>query len=141
MAMPFSTEIRVTAPTTAPTVTAQMTQPEIGTFVPPITTGVPVSTSVPTSPNPQVRTRFDDRVLNMQIFSKDQPYIMPASMMENLHNNHAFTEHANPFTQFNSHSPSSSSVFGRNAPPALTTKSMMFFRQQMDEINHEMVNF
>jgi hypothetical protein len=41
---------------------------------------------------------------------------------------------------FNSHSPSSSSVFGRNAPPALTKKSMMLIRQQMDESNHEMVN-
>jgi len=65
---------------------------------------------------------------------------MPTSMMVNFHNNHAFTEHANPFTPFNTHSPSSYSVFGRNAPPALTTKYMMLFRQQMDESNHEMVN-
>jgi len=67
---------------------------------------------------------------------------MPTSMMENLHNNPAFTEHANPFTPFNTHSPSSSSVFGKNAPPAFTTKSMMLFRKQMDhESNHDMVNF
>jgi hypothetical protein len=50
MAMPVSTEMGVTAPI----VTAQMTQPEIGTFVPPFTAGVPVSTNVPTS-NPKVR--------------------------------------------------------------------------------------
>jgi len=61
-------------------------------------------------------------------------------MMENLHNNPAFAEHANPFTPFNTHSFSSSSVFGRNAPPVLTIESMMLFRQQMDESNHEMVN-
>jgi len=140
MAMPVLTEMGVTAPTTAPTVTAQMTQPEMGTFVPPITASVPVSTSVLTSPSLQVRTRFDDRVINTQKFSKDQPYGMPTSIMANLHNNRAFTEHANPFTPFNSHSPSSSSVFGINAPPALTIESMMLFRQQMDETNHEMVN-
>jgi len=50
------------------------------------------------------------------------------------------TDHVNPLTSFNTHSPSSSSVFGRNALPALTTKSMMMFRKQMDERNHEMVN-
>jgi len=112
----------------------------MGAFVPPFIVGVHVSTSVPTYPNPQVRARFDDRVINMQNFSKDQPYGMPTSMMENLHNNPAFIEHVNPFTPFNKHSPSSSNVFGRNASPALTTKSMMLFMQQMDESNHEMVN-
>jgi len=103
MVMPVSTEMGVTAPTTTPTVTAQMTQPEMGTFVPPFTAGVHVSTSVPSSPSPQVR--------NTQNFSKDQPYGMPTSMMANLHNNPAFTEHANPFTLFNPHSPSSSSFW------------------------------
>jgi len=61
MAMPVLTEMGVTAPTTAPNVTDQMTQPEMRTFVPPFTAGAPVSTSVPSSPSPQVRTRFDDR--------------------------------------------------------------------------------
>ena len=140
MALLVSTEMGVAAPTTALTIAAQMTQPKMGTFVPPFIVGVHVSTSVPTSPNPQVRARFDDTVINMQNFSKDQPYGMPTSMMANLHNNPVFTEHANPFTPFNKHSPSSSSVFGRNASPALTTESMMLFRQQMDETNHEMVN-
>ena len=140
MAMPVSTEMGVTTPTTTLIVTAQMTQPEMETFAQPFTAGVLVSTSVPTSPNPLVRTRFDDRVINKQNFSKDQPYYMPTSMIENLHNNPAFTKHANPFTSFNPHSPSSSSVFGRNAPPALTTKSMMLFRQQINKSNHEMVN-
>jgi len=37
MAMPISTEMGIVAPTTATTVTAQMTQPEMGTFVPPFT--------------------------------------------------------------------------------------------------------
>jgi len=77
----------------------------------------------------------------MQNLSREQPYGMPTSMMANLHNNaSAFADHANPFTPFNTHRPSSSSIFGRNAPPALTTKSMMSLRQQMDESNHEMVN-
>lgn len=68
-----------------------MTQPEMGTFVPPFTAGVAVSTSVHTSPNPQVRTRFDDRVINTLNFSRDQPYGMPTSMIVNLHNIPAFT--------------------------------------------------
>jgi len=40
----------------------------------------------------------------------------------------------------NVHSPSSSSIFGRNTLPTLTTDSMNLLRQQMDESNHEMVN-
>jgi len=121
------TEMGVAAPTTTP-----ITQPKMGTFVPPFTTVVPMFTSVPTSPNPQVRTRFDDRVIYMQNLSRDQSYGMPTSMMKNLHNILSFTKHANPFTPFNMHSPSSSSVFGRNAPPALTTEYMMLSRQQID---------
>jgi len=70
----------------------------------------------------------------------NQPQGMPTSMMENWPNNPALTEHANPFTLFNIHSLSSSSVFDRNALQALSTESMMLFRQQMDEIYHEMVN-
>jgi len=53
MAMPVSTEMGVIAPTIAPITTAALTQPEMGTFVPPFTVGVPVSTSIPASPNPQ----------------------------------------------------------------------------------------
>jgi hypothetical protein len=97
--------------------------------VPPFSTGVPVSTSVPTSPNSQVRTRFDDRVINTQNFSRDQPYSMLTSMMTNLHNISAFIEHANPFTPFNTHIPSSSSVFGTSTLPALTIEFMMLFRK------------
>jgi len=44
------------------------------------------------------------------------------------------------FTTHNIHSPSSSSIFGRNTLPVLTTDSMNLLRQQMDENNHEMVN-
>ena len=54
--------------------------------MPPFTVDVPVSTSVPTSPNPQAMTRFDDRVINTHNFSRDQPYNMPTSMMANSHN-------------------------------------------------------
>ena len=111
MPMSVSTEMGVTAPTTASTVTTQMTRPEMGTFMPPFTVGVSMSTSVPTSL----------RVINTHNFSRDQPYGMPTSMVTNLHNIPAFTEHANPFTPFNTHSPSSSSVFGRSTLPALTT--------------------
>jgi len=120
MAMPLSIDMEVTAPTTAPTVIAQMTQPEMGTFVPPFTARVPVTTSVPTSPNPQVKTRFEDRLINIENSSRDQPYGMPTSMMEKLHNIPAFIEHANPFTPFNTHSPSISCGFGRSALPAFT---------------------
>jgi len=52
----------------------------------------------------------------MQNFSKDKPYGMPTSMMEKFHNDPAFIEHTKPFRAFISHSPSSSSVFARNAP-------------------------
>jgi hypothetical protein len=65
---------------------------------------------------------------------------MPTSMTANLHNVPEFTKHANPYTPFNTHNLLSSSVFGRSALPALTTESMMLFRKQMDESNHEMVN-
>jgi len=140
MAMSVSTEMGVTTSTIAPTITAPMMKPKMGTFVPSFTAGVPVSTSIPASPNPQVRDRFDDRDLNMQNFSKDEPYGIQTSMMENLHNNHVFIGHENPFTPFNTHSPSSFSIFGINAPPALTTKSMMLFTQQMDKSNHKMVS-
>lgn len=110
--MSVSTKMGVTAPTTALTVTAltvtaQMTQPENGTFVPPFNVGVPVSTSVTTSP----------RVINTQNSSRDQPYGKPTLMMENFHMIPTFTEHANPFTPFNRHSPSSSSIFGKSTLP------------------------
>jgi hypothetical protein len=136
MAMPVLTEIEVTAPTT----TATMTRPKIGTFVPPFTTGVPVSNSVPMYPNPQVRPRLDDRYITIQNLFREQPYGLPNSMMENLHNNVSASADHYPFTPFNTHSPSSSSVFGKSAIPALTTEFMMLFRRQMDESNHEMVN-
>jgi len=65
---------------------------------------------------------------------------MPTSMMENVHNSaSAFSNQANPFTMHNIHSPSSSSIFGQNTLPSLTTDSMNLLRQQMDENNHKMV--
>ncbi|KEH22346.1 hypothetical protein MTR_7g444810 [Medicago truncatula] len=70
MAMPVLTEMGITVPTTAPTVTTQMTPPEMETFVPPFTIGVPVSTSVPTSLNPQLADRdmaqLADRVRHVE---------------------------------------------------------------------------
>lgn len=65
---------------------------------------------------------------------------MQTSMMENLHNISAFIEKEYPVTPYNTHSPSSSSVFGKNAPLVLTKEFMMLYRQQIDERNHEMVN-
>jgi len=47
MAMPVSTEMGVTAPTTTPTITAQMTRPEMGTFVQPFTAGILVTPRFP----------------------------------------------------------------------------------------------
>ena len=90
--------------------------------MPPFTSGVPVSTSVPTSPHPQVIPRLDDRYITMQSVSLEQPYGMPTLMMENFHNNvSASVDHVNLFTSFNTHSPSSSTVFGISSLPALTT--------------------
>jgi len=66
---------------------------------------------------------------------------MQTSMMANVHNSaFAFADEANPFTMHNKHSPSSSSIFGRNTLPPLTTDSMNLLRQQMNESNHEMLN-
>ena len=137
LAMPVSTEMGVTVSTTVATVT----QPDMGTFVPPFTAVRPVSSSILISPNPQVRARLDDRFITMQNLSREQPFGMPTSMMASLHyNTSMFAEPANPFTPYNAHSPSSSNIFGRNAPPALTTESMMSLLQQMDDSNHEIVN-
>jgi hypothetical protein len=62
-------------------------------------------------------------------------------MLGNVHNSaSAFADQANPFIMHNIHSPSSSSILGRNTLPLLRTNSMNLFRQQMDESNHEMVN-
>jgi len=55
--------------------------------VPPFTAGVTVSTSVPTSPHPQVRPRIVDRFITMQSLSREQPYGMTTSMTTNFHNN------------------------------------------------------
>jgi hypothetical protein len=77
------------------------------TSVPLFTASVPVSTSVPTSPHPQVRPRLVDRYITLQNLSTEQPYGMPTSMMENLHNNaFASADHINLFTPFNTYSPS-----------------------------------
>jgi hypothetical protein len=141
MTMPISTEIGVTAPLTASTTASPMTQPKMGIFVPPLTAGIPVSTSIPKSPHPKVRARLDGRFITVQNLSREQPYGMPTSMMANLHNiASTFADHANSFTSYNTHSPSSSSIFDRNAPPTLTIESMISLRQQMDESNHVMVN-
>jgi len=67
MAMPILTNMGAAAPTTALTITASMTQPEMGTFVPPFTAGVPMSTSIPASPNSQ-------RFVTMHNLSREQLY-------------------------------------------------------------------
>jgi len=139
MAISVSTEMGITTSTTAPTTAAAVTRPEMGTFVPLFTSGVLVSTSVPISP--QVRPRLDDRFITMHDLSRKQPFGTPTSMMASLHTNASmFADPANPFTLYNAHNPSSSSIFCRNAPPTLTTESMMSLRQQLDESNHEMIN-
>lgn len=138
MAMPVSTEMGVIAPPTASTTAAAMTQLEIWTFVPPFTASIVVSTSIPISPHTQVRARLDDRFVTMQNLTREQPYSMPISMMASLHNNAStLANQTNPFTPYNAHSPSSSSIFCQNAPSNLTIESMIFLRQQMDESNHE----
>jgi len=138
LAMPGSTEMGVTAPSTISTFVS-MTRPEMGIVTPSFTTGVPSTTSIPSSP--LVRPRLDDRNINMQNVSREQSFGIPTSMMANLHNSvSAFADQANPFTMHNVHSPSSSSIFGRNTLPPLTTDSMNLLRKQMDESNHEMGN-
>jgi hypothetical protein len=122
MARPVSMEMRVTASTTAPTIIAAVTRSEMVTFVPPFMAGVTVSTSVPTSPHPQVRPRLDDWFITMQSLSREQPCGMPTLMIANLHNNvSAPLDHVNPFTPFITHSPSSSGVYGISSLPTLTT--------------------
>ena len=134
MAMPVSTEMGATVSTSSP-----MTRPEMGIVIPPFIVGVPSTTSIPSSP--LVRPRLDDRNTNMQNILREQPYGMQTSMMANVHNSaFAFADEANPFTMHNKHSPSSSSIFGRNTLPPLTTDSMNLLRQQMNESNHEMLN-
>jgi len=145
LTMPVSTEMGVTAPATVSTTAAAMTQPEMGAFVPPFTTSIHVSTTIPMSPHHQIRARLDYRVITMQNFTipmttMEQPYGMPTSMMASLHNNAFIADNAISFTPYNAHIASSYSVPGRNAPPALSTKSMISLRQQMDESNHDMVS-
>jgi hypothetical protein len=138
-AMPGSTDMGVTAPSTVSTST-QMTRPEMGTVIPPFIAGVLSTTSMPSSNAPTNRPRSDDWNVNIQNVSREQPYGMPTSTMENVHNSASiFPGQANLFVMHNVHSPSSSSTFGRNTLP-LTTNSMNLMRQQMDESNHEMVN-
>jgi len=139
MAMPGSTDMGVTAPSTVSTST-QMTRPEMGTVIPPFTAGVPSTTNMPSSNAPSNKPRSDDRNVNIHNVSREQPYGMPTSMMENVHNSASvFADQANSLIMHNVHSPSSSSTFGRNTLP-LITDSMNLLRQQMDESNHEMVN-
>jgi len=69
----------------------------MGTFVPPFTTGVPSTISVPSSS--LVRPRLDDRNTNMQTHPREQLYGMKTSMMANVHNSaSAFADQENPFT-------------------------------------------
>ena len=117
-----------------------MTRLEMGTVIPPFTAGVPSTTNMPSTSAPSNRLRLDDRNVNLHNISREQPYGMPTSMMANVHNSATvFADQANPFTMHNVHSPSSSSIFVRNTLPSLTTDSMSFLRQQMDDSNHEMV--
>jgi len=117
MAMPVSTEMRVTAPTTVSKTVYAVTQPEMGTFVPLFTVGMYVSCSIHISP----QVILDDRFITMQNLSREQPYGVPTFMMESLRNHAStFDDHANLCTPYNAQSPSRSSIFGRNAPPALT---------------------
>ena len=140
MAMLGSTEMEVTAPSTIST-SAQMTRPEMGTVIPPFTTGVPSTIIIPSSSAPSNMPRHDDRNVNMQNVPREQPFGMPNSMMANVHNNASvFVDQASLFTMHNVHSPSSSSIVGRNTLPPLTIDSMNSLRQQMDETNHKMVN-
>ena len=113
MAMPGSTELGVTAPSTVST-SVQMTRPEMGTVIPPFTTSVPTTTSIPSSSAPSNRPRLDDRNTSMQNLSREQPYGMPTSLMANVHNSvSVFADQANPFTMDNVHRSLSSSIFGR----------------------------
>jgi len=96
---------------------------------------------MPNTNAPSNKPRLDDRNVNMQYVLREQPYGMPTSTMANVQNSASvFAEQANPFNVHDVHSPSSSSIFGRNTLPPLTTNSMNLLRQQMDESNHEMVN-
>jgi hypothetical protein len=117
-----------------------MARPEMGTVIPPFTAGVPSTTTKPSSSALSNRPKSNDRNVNIQNVSREQPYGMPTSIMTNVHNSASVcADQANSFVMHNVHSPSSSSTFGQNTLP-LTTDSMNLLRQQMDESNHEMVN-
>jgi len=152
MVMPVSTDLGVTAPSTVSTITTTMTQSGVGTFMPPytisihVTTSIPVSNSIHVSPHAHIMARLDDWFLAMQnltmpMTTMEQPYGMPASIMTSLQNNASiFGDNVIPFTSYHTNIPPPSSIHGRNTPQTLTTYSLMFLRQQMDERNHDMVN-
>jgi len=75
MAMPGSTEMGVTAPSTISTST-QMTRPEMGAVIPPFTAGVLSTASMPSTSVPSNRPRLDDRNVNVQNISREQSYGM-----------------------------------------------------------------
>jgi len=79
----FSTEMGVTAPSNVST-SVSMIRPVMGTVIPPFTDGVPSTTS--TQSSLLVRPRLDDQNTNMQNPSREHPYDMPTSVMENVHN-------------------------------------------------------
>jgi len=119
MAMLVSTKTGVTAPSTVST-SSPMTRLEMGTVIPSFLASVPPTNSIQSFP--LFRPRLDDRNINMQNLSREQPYGMPTSMMANAHNSaSAFKDQANLFTMNNIHSPSSLSIFCRNILPPLTT--------------------
>ncbi|KEH17009.1 hypothetical protein MTR_0054s0240 [Medicago truncatula] len=90
MAMPGSTEMGVTAPSTVSTFT-QMTRLEMGTVIPPFTTGVPSTTIMPNSSAPSNRPRLDDRNVNIQNISMEQLYVFNPLIRETNRSYQALT--------------------------------------------------
>jgi len=100
----------------------------MGIVIPPFTASVPSTTSIPSTSAPSNRPRLDDRNVNIQNVSREQPYGMPTLMMANVHNSDSiFDDQGNPFVMHNVCSPLSYSTFSPNPIP-LTTNSMNLLR-------------
>jgi len=101
MAMPVSSDMGVTTPSTVST-SAPLTRPEMGNVIPLFTVGVPSTTNIPSTSAPSNKPRLDDRNVNMQNVLREQLYGMSTSTVASVHNSASiFEEQANPFVMHN----------------------------------------
>lgn len=115
----------------------------------------PIPPSHPVTPRSFVASDFIPFTTNFPMLmpGHEQPYGMPATMMDSLHNNPS-TSVDNAVNAYSPIMASSSTTsnhgqtmqprvgmgFGSQAISALTTNYIMVMRHQMNESNHDMVN-